>query len=611
MTAQTVDQLGPTPLSANLLATLARANNYARSQSHASVTLEHVLLALSEDPDAAELLTATNVDISALKADVSGHISRSEDRVSGEPADVLPLSAEVGDIMKAASAAARDRRPEINGAIVLAAIVGDGRSTAAHTLRAQGLTFEHAIQFLRDNAAKAPAPSPQPAPPVEAPATTANANPQDHDIFAGARTNVDARTQSRNEKKANDAVNAEIRNAEPSAPPAFSESESAEEEDDLARRGDAPATSVPPHSPPQPRQSDVRAGKPAPPSLSEQLRRQSNRPSSAGADGSTPGAMPPPHQPSVESAHAPQASAPDPRAAPPPPIRQPAPQQQPQDVQRRAPPEPSLPPIDEVLTRRVQQSPAPPLPPSGYGQQSAPAPQMGANRRGPVVGQAPAGGPPPVVGGGQPQAHSAPSSRPPQAGPPGGVAQRANPASRTIEAGQLVENIPRVMTVGVPMLVEARIAKGGVRVITHTMQGPGQPQRHEILVSKAMSVRLRASTQAFTVETASPETQWIENNLGSLGDDFASWRWTITPKTRGKKQLQLIVSARTVGGDGLAAETVLPDQVIAVKVRTNFARTARKWGGWIAAAIVGGLFARFGETFFDLGSMLIEKIASG
>ncbi len=182
---------------------------------------------------------------------------------------------------------------------------------------------------------------------------------------------------------------------------------------------------------------------------------------------------------------------------------------------------------------------------------------------------------------------------------------------QTIEAGQLVENIPRTMTVGIPMLVEARIAKGGVRVVTQAMQGDGQPQRHEILVTKAMSVRLRAPANGFVIENSSPETQWIDNNLGALGDDFASWRWTITPKTSGKKQLQLVVSARTVGSDGLAAETVLPDQVIGVKVRTNYSKVAKRWSGWVAAAIVGGLLGRFGETFFDLSSKLFERISAG
>ncbi len=167
-----------------------------------------------------------------------------------------------------------------------------------------------------------------------------------------------------------------------------------------------------------------------------------------------------------------------------------------------------------------------------------------------------------------------------------------------VAAGQLVENIPRRMRVAVPVVVEARVARAEVKAIAEGLQGGGAVYRHEVTVTKAMSVRLRAPEGGFFIETSSPETQWIDNVLGVATDDFASWRWTVTPRERGKKRLQVLISARTVGGDGLAAETALPDQVIEVKVGINVARTALRWGGWIAAAVLGGVLARFGESVF-------------
>ena len=166
-------------------------------------------------------------------------------------------------------------------------------------------------------------------------------------------------------------------------------------------------------------------------------------------------------------------------------------------------------------------------------------------------------------------------------------------------AGQLVENIPRKMRVAIPMVVEARLARAEVKAIAEGLQGGGAVYRHEILVTKAMSVRLRAPEGGFWIETSSPETQWIENVLGVMADDFASWRWTVTPRERGQKRLQLVISARTVGADGLAAETALPDQVIEVKVGLNFAKTVQSLAGWIAAGIVGGLFAKFGDSLYQ------------
>lgn len=172
---------------------------------------------------------------------------------------------------------------------------------------------------------------------------------------------------------------------------------------------------------------------------------------------------------------------------------------------------------------------------------------------------------------------------------------RAAPA---VEVGQLVENIPRTMRVARPQRVEVRIAKADVKALADGLQGGGGVARHDVMVTKAMSVRLRAPDGGFFIESASPETQWIENTLGLMADDFASWRWTVTPRARGVQRLQLIVSARTVGADGLAAETALPDQVIEVRVRTNYGKVAMTGGGWVAAAVAGGVLAKFGEGAF-------------
>lgn len=164
----------------------------------------------------------------------------------------------------------------------------------------------------------------------------------------------------------------------------------------------------------------------------------------------------------------------------------------------------------------------------------------------------------------------------------------------------MAENIPRSMQVGVPRAAEVRIAKADVKALAEGLQGGGTVWQHDVMISKAMSVRLRAPEGGFYLETASPETQWIESHLGGpFADDTASWRWTITPKSRGTRRLLLVVSIRTVGSDGLAAETALPDQVFEVKVRTNYGLAAQKWAGWAVAAVAGGLLARFGDGLFE------------
>ena len=195
---------------------------------------------------------------------------------------------------------------------------------------------------------------------------------------------------------------------------------------------------------------------------------------------------------------------------------------------------------------------------------------------------------------------------PSQAGAPD--IRRVNRPSVRFESGQLVENIPRNMRVAVPSLVEVRIARSDVQALAEGLQGGGAVYRHEVTVTQAMTVRLRAPDGGFYIEIASPETQWIEKNAHLASDDYASWRWHVTPRDKGRKRLQLIISARTASGDGVTAETALPDQVVTVRVRTNYRRTLSYVVAWTAAALIGGLIAKFGESAFDAGVQIISRL---
>lgn len=191
---------------------------------------------------------------------------------------------------------------------------------------------------------------------------------------------------------------------------------------------------------------------------------------------------------------------------------------------------------------------------------------------------------------------------------PAGERRRHAPAA---EISKLAETIPRKMRVGIPTTVEVRIAKPTAKAIVDGLQGPGAAWQHEVTITKAMSVRLRSPGGGFWIETASPETQWLENRGLPFADDVASWRWSVTPRIGGKKKLQLVVSVRTIGGDGLAAETALPDQAVEVRVRANYAGAMKRYAGWIVAAIVGGLLARYGEGAFTIGYLMIAKMLAG
>ncbi len=594
MTGFAAAELSQIPMSPSLAAALAQASEGAGSIGAAEVTLEHLLIALCDDPDAAGVLDASHVDIFRLKSEAIDFLMRAV-RPGQPPSQNLGVSQALRRILEAAAAAARGgKRRDINGAIVLAAIVGDGKSAAAQMLQAQGLTFDEAIRALQSA--------------LSQPARDAGAAADD--VLARARERV----QSRSAPSLRDIMKDMPRPVTPPPEPAYPATPSHAPEMDSREAYPAPSVA------PAPAMPDLKADRaphfePAPlPPL--------NAPVASPVAPEKPAA--PVHvSPSINAAPSP---APPPAAvheAAPAPVAQPVAASTPQPaakqsagggdyiyptgqpMPRPAPPTPMMPapePPRQVAFDIGGSKPAmpPPIPPpipraGGFSSASgAPMPGAPALQRSPL--------PAPSIGSAGPPLGASPMPSPPA------KKQRKQEAAPKAEIGQLAENIPRSMRAGVSERVEVRIAKSHVRSITDGLEGHGAAWRHDVTITQAMSVRLRAPEGGFFIETASPETQWIENQLGIMaGDDFASWRFLVTPQKRGWSKLQIIVSARTVGGDGLAAETALPDQVIEVKVRTNFKRVLARWTGWILAAVAGGAFAKFGEGAFDVAKEAAQK----
>jgi hypothetical protein len=542
------------PKSRNLAVTLARAADYAKAQSHRAVILEHLLLALVSDSDAAAVLQACQVDLARLNADLTNFLAGIQDRQAGSSIGEPAAAPDLLRILEYASAAAQQsRRREINGAIVLAAIVGDGRSAAAGMLRAQGLTFEETIKALqRANAAGA---RPSGAPPAQAVPTDQPSSPAPPATRSSSQAVNGANGQTTEEilAAARRRVDAGRSGSIPGAPAAAASP---------GRSDPVPQAAIPDT---QPRDRSGGDAGIEPQSFDDLKPHEQGRPSGQ-----------PPPQPL--------------RAPPPFAPRTPLSEQDDPQWHRPAPP----------LAREAGQPQAPlgqPPVPRPEQARGTPQPQSVAYDLEPPRGRQEAAAA--AEGGGEASPRLAEARR-----------RRSRRESRggSVSSGQLVENIPRSMTVGRRETVEVRIAKADVNALAGGLQGAGTAYRHDLIVTKAMAVRLRAPDGGFWIETTTPETQWIENTLGPLSDEFASWRWTITPKRRGKARLHLVVSARTVGTDGLAAETALPDRVITVKVRVNLGQTAALVGGWIAAAVVGGMLAKFGEGAWELGRSLLDRL---
>jgi len=555
------DDLSRISMSAGLATTVSRAVDYARSQGHQEVTLEHMLVALCDDPDATLVLAASNIDTARIRAEVADYLGGLGARAApyGQGGDPV-VSGDLIRILEAAAAAARGgRRREINGAIVLAAIVGDGKSPAAELLRAQGLTFEGAIRALQS-------------------ARQTTAPPTAGDILAGARERVQARARGpvypaqRTEPEPPPPDRALMHEQEPDALEAADEAypELGETSPEAHPAAVAPGASG--------SEWDIGGGEQAlePDSVKTEAAVEEEPPMPASAP------FPPP-LPIPDSAKASaRPSAPD-------------------QAMLARPTPPPLPPAAPVRVGAAEPRPPTPWPdvlpqrPQGVGATFRPRVEgIGAaaeDRYTRLERARDMAQPLPSLGAGR-------TPLAPQGARPAGARVRA-------EVGQLVENIPRTMRVAVPVLVEVRIARSDVRNLAEGMQGGTNAHQHEIKITKVMSVSLRAPDGGFFIESASPETQFVDGSHTLSTDDFASWRWHVTPRQKGKKRLQLVISARTIA-DGLVAETALPDQVISVRVRTNYGKTFVRGFGWIVAAVAGGLIAKFGEGAFDAGWRVIS-----
>jgi len=112
-------------------------------------------------------------------------------------------------------------------------------------------------------------------------------------------------------------------------------------------------------------------------------------------------------------------------------------------------------------------------------------------------------------------------------------------------------------------------------------------------------VRLQGEPGRFYIEPKSPETQWTGSRADQLASDYAVWRFTVIPQVRGAADLTLIVASRSIGADGVIADTSLPEQRIAIRVSSNFTRGFRRWIGWISVAVLGGVLAKLGEGFWE------------
>ena len=177
-----------------------------------------------------------------------------------------------------------------------------------------------------------------------------------------------------------------------------------------------------------------------------------------------------------------------------------------------------------------------------------------------------------------------------------------------LEKGRLIESIPRKMKVNKPNRAEVRITREQLDEINSEFEDLSANHIHELAVTEAMTVQLRAPGSGFHIENLSPQTQWIDRNQRHINDaDFGVWRWNVTPIKAGKSRLQLVISARTVDDDGNIHIADIPDKIIELAIARDHGKTLKK-AAFITLLVIASLaLGRYGEIAWQWVSMLINK----
>jgi ATP-dependent Clp protease ATP-binding subunit ClpA len=129
----------------------------ARQKRHEFITVEHLLLALLDNPSAAETLRACGGNIEQLRKDISRFIDEHTPSIEGkDDIDTQPTLGFQRVIQRAILHVQSSGKKEVNGANVLVAIFGEKDSHAVYYLQKQGITRLDVVNFISHGISKIP-----------------------------------------------------------------------------------------------------------------------------------------------------------------------------------------------------------------------------------------------------------------------------------------------------------------------------------------------------------------------------------------------------------------------------------------------------------------------
>ena len=131
---------------------------HSNSLKHELATLEHLLLALTEEPDATLVMRACNVDLEKLRASLTKFITTELKSLvtDVEGSESVPTAAFQRVVQRAAIHVQSSGRNEVTGANVLVALFAERESNAVYFLQEQNMTRYDAVNYIAHGLAKDP-----------------------------------------------------------------------------------------------------------------------------------------------------------------------------------------------------------------------------------------------------------------------------------------------------------------------------------------------------------------------------------------------------------------------------------------------------------------------
>ena len=142
-------------LSRNLEQSLHRALALSNERSHEFATLEHLLLALTEDRDSVAVLRACGIDLERLRCSLIDYLDNDLAFLSREDnGDPKPTAGFQRVLQRAAIHVQSAGREEVTGANVLVSMFAERESHAIYFLQEQNMSRLDAVNYISHGIAK-------------------------------------------------------------------------------------------------------------------------------------------------------------------------------------------------------------------------------------------------------------------------------------------------------------------------------------------------------------------------------------------------------------------------------------------------------------------------